>query len=995
MGVNRRLRGLGCAVLVAFLTVGLRAQRGSMQEARELTQQVLELYSQGWYGEAIRLAERALAIHESVLGPAHRDTATALNNLAQLYHKAAAYAKAEPLYLRALAVREKVLGPEHLEVAGSLSSLANLYSAIGAYAKAELLFQRALAINEKLLGPEDPGAAYALSSLGALYLQTGAYIKAEPLFQRALAIRQHTVGPEHPSTAIALNNLASLYDATGAYAKAEPLLQAALTINESGLGPEHPQTATALNNLAMLYKGTGAHTKAGPLLQRALTIREKVLGPEHPETASSLNNLALLYDDSGVYSKGEPLFQRSLAIHEKAFGPEHPSTAISLNNLADHYRVTGVYAKAGPLYQRALAIMEKALGPEHPDTGASLESLAGLYYFTGAYGKAEPLLQRGLAIYEKALGPEHPDTAMALHNLGVSSWGAGKSTTALLALERAQRIEEKNTERFLLAGSETRKRAYMRRSESASSAFSDVSFSLSGGGRRAVALGVTRVLLYKGRVLDALSDSMARLRRAVEPEDRALLDRSAEAAQQLSTLTFQGRDKLPLETYRQRLDELVQQQERLEAELATRSAEFRQQVTPITLESVRQAIPADAVLLEWFRYMPYGPRDTEKRGKPHYVVYVLKREADPVAIEIGEAQPIETIVHDFRIALSDPNRTDVKELAEELSERLVQPLLAHLDKAERLLISPDAALNLVPFGALLDDRREYLAKRLEITYLTSGRDLLRFTAEPSSRTTSVIVADPDYGQSVGALGQADASIEPSRSGDFDRAGLIFKPLGGTAEEAKALRVLLNVNDEHLLTGVDATEARLKQVRGPRVLHVATHGFFLNDKELAAAILKPAAFVADKHIPAMGENPLLRSGLALAGANARRSGPNDDGILTAAEVAQLDLVGTQLVVLSACETGVGEVHDGEGVYGLRRALVLAGAQTQVGSLWKVADTATKDLMVEYHQRLLNGEGRSGALRAAQRTMIDSPERSHPYYWAAFVPIGNWTPLPTVH
>jgi CHAT domain-containing protein len=178
----------------------------------------------------------------------------------------------------------------------------------------------------------------------------------------------------------------------------------------------------------------------------------------------------------------------------------------------------------------------------------------------------------------------------------------------------------------------------------------------------------------------------------------------------------------------------------------------------------------------------------------------------------------------------------------------------------------------------------------------------------------------------------------------------------------------------------------------RILHVATHGFFLSDQQVAAAALRPVSFSAETPPqPLLGENPLLRSGLALAGANARRSGDSDDGILTAAEAAQLDLRGTQLVVLSACETGLGEVQQGEGVYGLRRALVLAGAQAQLVSLWKVADAQTQALMVDYYQRLLNGEGRSAALRATQQAMIANPATRHPCYWAAFVPIGNWTPL----
>lgn len=255
----------------------------------------------------------------------------------------------------------------------------------------------------------------------------------------------------------------------------------------------------------------------------------------------------------------------------------------------------------------------------------------------------------------------------------------------------------------------------------------------------------------------------------------------------------------------------------------------------------------------------------------------------------------------------------------------------------------------------------------------------------------MVVANPDYGPTTAPVAQAEPSVQPMRSVDLDRRGMQFKPLSGTAKEAVALQPLLKIKDGNLLTQAQATEARLKQLHGPRLLHIATHGFFLRDNELPAAVLKPVGFSQGQVAGPMGENPLLRCGLALTGANVRRSGAKDDGILTAAEVAQMDLRGTQLVVLSACETGVGDVQNGEGVYGLRRALVLAGAESQVTSLWKVADEATKDLMVDYYKRLLKGEGRSEALRNAQLSMMKSKDRSHPYYWAAFVPIGDWTPL----
>jgi CHAT domain-containing protein len=243
----------------------------------------------------------------------------------------------------------------------------------------------------------------------------------------------------------------------------------------------------------------------------------------------------------------------------------------------------------------------------------------------------------------------------------------------------------------------------------------------------------------------------------------------------------------------------------------------------------------------------------------------------------------------------------------------------------------------------------------------------------------------------------------------------FVRLRGTAEEAKALGTTLS--GVRVLTQAQATEAALKAVSAPRVLHIATHGFFLPDRREDATTtigagedIKPGTKNGAQGSNRI-ENPLLRSGLALEGANARRGASGEDGILTALEVAGLDLWGTKLVVLSACETGVGEVKNGEGVYGLRRALVLAGSESQVMSLWQVSDDATRDLMVSYYTRLTKGEGRTESLRHVQLAMLKSGQKigrqggtqrgllrsqphadktdyRHPYYWAAFIGSGDW-------
>jgi len=301
----------------------------------------------------------------------------------------------------------------------------------------------------------------------------------------------------------------------------------------------------------------------------------------------------------------------------------------------------------------------------------------------------------------------------------------------------------------------------------------------------------------------------------------------------------------------------------------------------------------------------------------------------------------------------------------------------------------------------VDEQNRHLVERYSFGYLTSGRDLLRLQERLPGKPEPVIVADPAFGERAGvtlAL-RRDVELRPDQqpaaapSVSLDR--IYFQRLLGTAGEAQELKVILP--QAAVLTGERATEAALKQLSSPRILHIATHGFFLEDLETKPADTRDVVLLGDGPTElsaglsgAQLENPLLRSGLALAGANLRQSG-EDDGVLTAMEVAGLDLWGTKLVVLSACDTGVGEVKTGEGVYGLRRALVLAGSETQVMSLWPVSDAATRDLMVEYYKALQRGEGRGEGLRQVQLQMLKGRDRRHPFYWASFIQSGEWANL----
>ncbi|HEU4411144.1 MAG TPA: CHAT domain-containing tetratricopeptide repeat protein [Polyangiaceae bacterium] len=1025
----------GCrALLLALLAVAAtspgraRAQGPSaaageapaLAEAQRLNEEAKRLQGEGAYAKAVPLAERALALREGVLGPNHTDVAKSLNDLAVLYKDQGAYGKAEPLHLRALRIREKALGSEHPLVAESLSNLGVLYKEQGAYAKAEPLYQRALRVRERALGPNHPDVAQSLNNLAELYRVHGAYTQAEPLYQRALSLREKAFGPEHPDVAKSLNNLALLCREQGAYAKAEPLHLRALHLYEKALGPEHPLVASSLNNLALLYKEQGAYAKAEPLYQQALAIREKALGPEHPLVAQSLGNLAVLYQAQGAYAKAEPLHQRSLRLFEKTLGPEHPDVARSLNNLALLYKEQGAYEKAEPLYERAVRLFEKALGPEHPLVASSLDNLAVLYKEQGAYEKAEPLHLRAMRLFEKAFGPEHPDVAESLSNLAVLYQAQGAYEKAEPLYERAVRLFEKalGPEHPLVAESlsnltvlyqaqgqrrlalahatraealrerrlgtelavlpEPRKRQLLQTLRGVAQRTTSFHAHDAPADAEALRLALTVALRRKGRVLDEVAGAQAGLRRHLTPALRAELDALTAKQAQLVALRDAARPE-QAETVRA----LEEEVDRREAELSRKSAAFRTQTAPVTVERVQAALPEGAALVEVVRYQRFDSKDALRPWKEaHYGAYLLRRRGPPRWVALGEAEPVERAVRAARRALTEragdgngqpaiPAR-EARAALRALDARVLAPVRQALGEVPHLLVSPDGALHTVPFEALIDERGTYLLERSLVTYLGSGRDLLRMGERLPARSGPLVLAAPDYG--------------PGREP--------FAPLRGAAAEAEAVRQLFP--DARVLPGAAATREALVGARGPRFVLLSTHGFLerpgLPGQPAAASPPPPLherGTVLRSALPAEGGDPeraLERAGLALAGANVR-----PEGLVSGRDLAGLDLGGTRLVVLSACETGLGQLQDGEGVYGLRRALAIAGAEAQVTSLWSVNDAATGELMRAYFGALRDGVGRSEALRRAQLGLLRQQRYQHPSYWAAFVPAGDWRPL----
>jgi CHAT domain-containing protein len=711
--------------------------------------------------------------------------------------------------------------------------------------------------------------------------------------------------------------------------------------------------------------------------------------------------------------KPNPLYQRLLAIKEKALGPEHLAVAAGLNNLAVLYRSTGQYAKAEPLFQRALAINEKALGSAHPDVALSLNNLAGLYQQTGAYAKAEPLYQWALTIWEKALGPEHPTVGVVLSNQAAMSIRGGGHQHASDLFVRIFGIEERQIHNVFAFTSEMDKLQFVQFLAGNLNGYLSLVHQHLGADRPAVHAALGVLLRRKGVVFEAQSRLQEARQGQLSGDARQDWQRLSALRGEYAGLTLHKPDNLTSEQYRETLASLQRDMDAVEQRLAKLSGLVAQERAQrkVTVEQVAKQLPMDGALVEFVKIRDFDFTKGQWNSSSRYLAFVLTAAGNVTLVDLGEADAVDhqadRTLEAIKVALmtrrKDHLLTSHESLAQ-LSALVWTPLANVIEKVDTIIVSPDGQLNLVPFAALVDRTGQPLVERYHVAYVSSGRELITTAAAFTPETELLLVANPAYDQTVPA---ASSSTTVLRSRDFRGH---FDPLPGTEREAHEIPPLIAgpPAQKRVLVGSSATEGVVKAARSPRILHLATHGFFLQDKlipletALRGVHLKMgspqgspqmsspiAAGPMDLTLgfPTRYENPLVRSGLALAGANhAGESTDGEDGILTALEITGMDLHGTELVVLSACDTALGTVQTGEGVFGLRRAFALAGAKNLLMSLWAVDDEVTADQMKAYYQNLRTLPP-ADALRQAQLETIRRLKArdgvANPGLWAPFI------------
>ncbi len=955
----------------------------------------------GNYAEAIRLGTEALEIREKILGKEHRDYAQSLNNLARYNKDIGNYTEAIRLVTEALEIREKVLGKDHPYYAQSLNDLANYNENIGNYAEAIRLGTEALQIREKVYGKESSDYAMSLDNLVIRNYYICNYTEALRLGKELLEIHNKVFGTENSAYATVLSNLAEINYKEGNYTQAIQLVTEALKIKERLNGKNNSDYALSLINLAAYITDLGNYTEAMRLDYEALKIWENTLGKESNYYASTLNGLANSYSYLGNDTMAICLQTEALEIHGKVLGKESSDYAVSLTNLANYKCHIGNYTDAISIGTQAMEIFKKVLGSDNPYYAMSLVNLAEFNNKLGNYSEAIQLAIQSKEIFEKILGKEHPYYAESLRDLALFNFQNGQyGVTTDYAIEATQVQNKIVNSTFADLTANERNLFWKMYSDWYEKDLPKYTYYIQNDSLTVTAYDGT--LLSKGLLLNSEIEMSKLLTESGDTavvakyeelkSNRAVFNKMVENRyDNLQTIT----DTVARAEYKVQLDAKIDSLERRlqmrERELVQESKVYGDYTKNLSIswKQVQEKLGDNDVAIE---FLNFGVNNDSIM----YVALTLTKDDDvPHLIPLFEKSELDSL------SKSDYYNTS------ELAGLVWKPLGTVIKGKENIYFAPAGELHNIAIESIpCYDGEGLMSDKWNLYRLTSTRELA-LIKDKNEVKDAYVYGNLKYDMDVKDLEYNDKKYgDKKRSVDWEtvniadsldlRGAQILTPLPATKEEVESIDNSLKSQhiNSTLLTDTVGTESSFKALTGqrPSVLHIATHGFFWNESQAKEMNIKATSMLSDNNNnnKYVEDKMLTRSGLFLAGAaNAFRKDAKipegvDDGILTAKEISVLDLRGLDLVVLSACETGLGEIT-GDGVFGLQRGFKKAGAQTLMMSLWKVDDNATQMLMSQFYSNLANGENKFEALKEAQQYVrtTDNGKYSNPMYWAAFI------------
>jgi CHAT domain-containing protein len=973
--------------------------------------------------EAEPLMRRALAIDEKSFGPDHPNVASDLNNLAQLLKATNQLAVAEPVLRRALAISEKTFGPDHSSIAPAVNNLAGVLLLTNRLGEAEPLLRRAIAIEEKSLGRDHPKVAVNLNRLADVLLATNRLREAEPLLRRVLFSNEKSLGSDHPDLAKDLNNLAQLLTATNRANEAEALLRRGLAVQQASQSTDHPLEAVLLRNLSQLLGFTNRLAEAEPLARRALAIDEKAMGPDLHRIAADLNNLAQLLQATNRLAEAEPHYRRALAIDEEKFGPLHPDVATDLNNLAGLLKAANRSAEAEPMMRRAIAIDEKSFGPQHPEVADHLNNLATLLEERGDWEQSSVLRGRAKPILiARKDGDRDASLGLAKVALTANTWNLRAHARTLYHANSASPAAREE-------------------------AFELAQWALQMGAGDGLAQTSARFAKGTGelaRLVRQRQDFLARRRLEVLRLEAAAGRADTKTSEDAHT-AIAGFDQ-QLDAIDARLAAEFREYAALTNPKPLATADVQALLKPdeallVFLHVARSGTLAEETLawlvtkedVRWSS-ISFAKRTLSDRVTALRCGLDASSWNDPWRRDERSDWPQETATDRERANAQKARRERCMQLlglqvlaedwppfdatqAYELYQALLAPF-AEATKDKHLIIVPSGALTSLPFHVLVTEKPDpaltgmaaykqaaWLALHQRVSVLPSVGSLQVIRKLGPSQAAKPYIA---FGNPLllGPSGKdkrawdtqrcmqqpAPTSVAEDKGrqrggvalGTIDPVQLrLQRPLPETNDELCAVTDALGAMPQQADTvwlGKRATERNLKALSREgrlahfKVVYFATHGLLAGDSEaILEAKAEPALLLTP---PRDGATPSELE--------------EDDGLLTASEVAQLQL-DADWVVLSACNTAPGEKGDAEAFTSLARAFFYARARALLVSHWSVtADVAVKLTTQTFAELRTNPSiGRAEALRRAMQEMITNgqPSEAHPANWAPFAMVGE--------
>lgn len=977
-------------------------------------------YRQGHYRETAPLLIENLKIRREVLGPQDPTTLSSMNNLAVIHHKLGQYAEARKLLEEALAVQRQVLPADDPRISASLTNLGTQLQEVGDFAGARKHFDEAVELEQRYRGDDHQQTAIAVARMGALLQALGNYGQALPYLQRAYAINLKLFGERHQSTAVSLSNLGALANDMGDYAAARSYFDRALLIEVEVLGTQHPYVATAANNLGDLLMKLRDYATARSYFETALKIYRASLGEKHLDVALELNNIGVAYARGGEAKKARQYLEDALAMRRELAGDKHILVAMSLCSVAELLLEEGQDDLAKKHYVQSLAIYQQAFGEQSQQVATIRHHLASMLVDQGKFDEAQRLYEATLASYRALLGDSHPFTGSALKLLSDLDARQGRWSSASRRLDENRHLVRRHAAGALAGLSEIEQLQYLA-TENTGPLHAGLSWALARpGDAELVTLSAGWLLNGKSLTQEAVAQRTLLTRDSRDPQVGEIARHLLEVREQLAARSFAR--PVVGDAARQETERLKREEGILARRLAAAS-DGSGRIDPwVDLGSLRSRLESHSVFVMFARFPIYqmGAKRHESAWKAERYAAWLVPPAEGGAVQVidlGPADAIESAVKKSRAAIDNgkvligqeevEGEKAVRQRLSELSQLVWEPIQRELPAGTtKVLLSPDASLWVVPWAALSLPDGQYAVEEYEFQYLISGREIGQESIA-GGKARPVIMANPNYDlsrkQSLAAtqavLRKAPAPADLALRSIETRQGLPkVSRLPGTAAEAASITpklAKLTAAEPLVYTDQYALEGVFKVLSRPPVVVLSTHGFVLQDQQAGPntrglSVHDPGATTLAE-APALIENPLVRCGMLLAGCNSSESAAGDDGVLTGLEIVGTDLRGTELVVLSACQTGLGHIQAGEGVSGLRQAFQLAGAQTVAASLWQIPDQDTALLMSDFFAELVKGASKSGAMRNAQLARIkarrEQNKAAHPFFWAAFTITGK--------